>query len=259
MKKTKLLITMMIMALIALPLVFAASTMTSPVTGGNYTETVSVSLTIATNGEDNMTNATCYQDSAGGAATTFLVEILNSSVDDTDFTDSVSISALAETSTYNITCDIYNGTTLNDTISVLGVTFDSTNPVCSLIRQSPKPPYKGIQQVDWTSTDTLELMSTAITIDRPQSGSDMTYTDANRELTLLSTDTGYIGDWTATITGTDRPGNTCTESVTWKTYLPNGEYEEYYEEEEQKAKNKNTLIVIIILVGLGWFFLGSKK
>jgi len=113
--------------------------------------------------------------------------------------------------------------------------------------------WKGIQQIDWTSTDALSLVSTAVTIDRPGSGADMTYTDANKELTLTSQDTKYVGDWTFTLTATDRAGNTATCSETWKTYLPDGE------EWEGEEPSKTPGWLIIVIIGVVIYFVTKKK
>ena len=224
MKKINLLIaTIMLMAM--MPIVLAATSMSSPVEVGNYTGTMTITVTTDANGDNNMTNVTCYYNASGGATDTYLTEILNTTAGQLVFTDSATISALTDAITYNVSCNVYNDTTLNSTYSAGSLTFDSTNPTCDVSKKHSKPPYKGIQDVTWESADALSLISTAITIDRPQTGADLTYTDVSRTLTLLSTDTNYIGDWTATVVATDRSGNTLTCIDTWKTYLPNGEYE----------------------------------
>lgn len=243
MRKLNILITTLIL-LAVMPLIFA-QTMTAPVANGNYTKSLTVTVTVTSNGANNMTNVTCYYNSSGGAATTQFLQILNDSLATTTFTGVGTLTT--EAITYNISCKIQNGTTLNSTVSAAGITIDGTNPACSIKIKSPKIPYKGIQDVTWTSTDSLSLVSTLVTIDRPQSGADMTYTDANRVLTLLSTDTNYWGDWTATVLATDRSSNTCTTSATFKSYLPDGEIEEAYAQEEEAGANlKGWLIVIII-------------
>jgi len=250
MKKTNLLIaTIMLMAM--MPVVLATTSMSSPVDYGNYTGTMTVTVTAQDNGENNMTNVTCYYNASGGAATTYLTEILNTSAGQLIFTKSVSISALTDAMIYNVSCNVYNDTTLNSTYSAGNITFDSTDPTCDLSKKHSKPAYKGIQELTWSSSDALSLVSTAITIDRPQTGSDMTYTDASRTLTLLSTDTPYIGDWTTTVVATDRSGNTATCTETWKTYLPNGEYEESYAEEEQNLLQRiPAWLWLAVVIGL---------
>lgn len=249
MRKLNILITTLIL-LAVMPLIFA-QTMTAPVANGNYTKSLAVDITVTSNGANNMTNVTCYYNSSGGAATTQFLQILNDSVSDLSFTGTGTLTT--EATTYNISCKIQNGTTLNSTVSAAGITIDGTNPSCSIKIKSPRIPYKGIQDVTWESADSLSLVSTLVTINRPQSGADMTYTDASRTLTLLSTDTNYWGDWTTTVLATDRTGNTCTGTTTFKSYLPDGDIEEAYEQEE-KSDLKGLLIVIGIGVGLYFLF-----
>ena len=257
-KQNKLFLTaiLAVFVLAVLPVMSAATTMDSPVAGGNYSTPLNISVSVDLNGAFNMTNVTCYYNATGGAATTFLVEMLNDSHSDLIFEDAtIAIDGLTEVATYNISCAVYNSTTLNTTVSKATITFDSTDPVCSLIRQSKTIDWKGTQLITWTSSDALELVSTLVTIDRPEDGADMTYTDANRALTLLSQDTKYVGDWTVTITGTDRAGNTCTSSETFKSYLGDGEIW------EPTAPKKDTgkTVLLIVIVGIVAYFIFKKK
>ena len=83
----------------------------------------------------------------------------------------------------------------------------------------------------------------------------MTYTDASKTLTLASEDTKWLGDWTATLTATDRSGNTITCTETWDTYLPNGAIEDAREESKTNIKG---LVIVIILAG-GIYFIFKDK
>ena len=260
-KQNKLFITIFLamFVLAVIPMVSAATTLTNTVAGGNYSDSLITTVTVDPNTADNMTNVTCYYNKSGGAATTFLVEMLNSTPDDLVFQNTTVISGFDETMTYNISCNVYTETgadsTLNLTISVAGITFDHTDPLCSLIRQSRTIAWKDTQLITWTSSDALSLVSTAVYVDRPEEGSTMSYTDTNRVLTLLSQDTKYLGDWTVNITGTDRPGNTCTAEVTFKTYMPDGEI---WEPTEPKKDTGKTLLLLAI-VGIVAYFIFKKK
>ncbi len=114
--------------LIGIGFVFATTSMTAPVIYGNYS-TLIVNITVDANGANNMTNITCYYNSSGGAATEWLMNITNTTSYQTEFANtSISVTDFSETTTYNISCDISNGTTLNQTISVANITIDYTAP-----------------------------------------------------------------------------------------------------------------------------------
>lgn len=118
----------LIFILTFLVFVFGASTMNVPISFGNYSTTLTIGIIVDSNGVNNITNITCYHNASGQAAETFLTQMLNESVSDFTFNDSVDISALTNSKYYNITCRIYNGTTLNKTITLTNVTLDSTAP-----------------------------------------------------------------------------------------------------------------------------------
>ncbi len=112
--------------------VFAATTLNIPIASGNYSGTFEINITVDANVANNMTNVTCYYNSSGGATSIFLVEILNETVSNLNFTDdAIDINVLTDSSTYNISCEVYNGTTLNQIISVSNITFDSIPPSVS--------------------------------------------------------------------------------------------------------------------------------
>ncbi|KKK48099.1 hypothetical protein LCGC14_3148560, partial [marine sediment metagenome] len=185
--------------------------------------------------------------------------ILNDSHTDLLFENaSIAITALTELATYNISCDVRNLTTLNTTVSKATITIDSTDPLCSLVNLHDTFAWKGTQLLTWTSSDAVELVSTLVTIDRPEDGADLTDADANEARTLTSQETAYIGDWTVTILGTDRPGNTCTETVTFDSYLGDGVGEIGAVPAAPSDKGKIFLFAIVAAVAL-WFIFGKKK
>ena len=257
MKQNKILLAtiLAVFVLAVLPVMSAATTIDSPVTGGNYTGTLNVSVGVDANGDFNMTNVTCFYNATGGLATSLLVIMANSTPGDLVFENaSIGITSLTDLTTYNISCDVRNLTDLNTTLSKATITFDSTDPLCSLVRLSRTIGWKDTQLITWTSSDALSLDSTAVTIDRPDGGSDLTYTDANRVLTLTSQDTKYVGAWTATIIGTDRADNTCTETVNFKSYLGDGDI---WEPEPEKDTGKNLLLILIVCI-VGYFIFKKK-
>ena len=93
-----------------------------------------------------------------------------------------------------------NGTDQEWAFEASGVTFDSTSPVCSLTRKHPSIPYKGVQSLTWSITDALSLVSNEAVVDGPGTQTNVSYSTAVTTQTLTSQDTGYIGNWIATIT-----------------------------------------------------------
>ncbi len=253
MRKINIIITTLIL-LVIMPMVLGASSMTVPI---GYTNSSSpITLTVVYDGwnDVNMTNMTCYYNASGGPATTTLATVENTTSTQTTFTTTGTLSTDA-LAIYNISCRLNMATGTNASFSAANITIDSTDPLCTLDRKYGRPAYKGIQELTWTSSDALSLISTAVTIDRPQTGSDMSYTDTSKTLTLLSTDTNYVGDWITTLIATDRAGNTVTCTEDWKSYMPNGEGTPGYEETDS---NKRLLVIVIILAG-GLYLIFKKK
>ncbi|MBU2562601.1 MAG: hypothetical protein KKF68_03000 [Nanoarchaeota archaeon] len=126
--------------------IFAAATLTSPVVYGNYSSNVATTFISITGlaGVPGITNITCYYNESGGTTNTsaVLIEMLNytsiqASFNDSNYSGTTNLSNLVETADisypstaigYNISCALYNGTSLNTTLSVTNVTIDNTNP-----------------------------------------------------------------------------------------------------------------------------------
>ena len=261
MQKQKLFLTTIfsIVAMLAiLPGVMAITTIDSPVTYSNHTTTLNISVSVDMNDMDNMTNVTCYYNLSGGAATTFLVEITNSTPKDLVFENSaVSITSLTDATTYNISCQVRNLTTLNTTVSNASIMLDSTSPLCSINGDHNNIPWKGIIEITWTSSDAIERVSTAVDIDGPQDQTTVSYTDANKVLDLLSQDTKYVGDWTTNMTVTDRAGNTCTASYTFKSYLPS--IDGVAPVTPAEPRDKKGILLLLGIVGVVAYFIFKKK
>ncbi len=265
--KNKLLSTIFLLAILSvIGIASAASTIDSPEASQNMTGTLNLSVTVGPNDEYNMTNVTCFYNSSGGPATTFLVYIANDSHNSLTFENgSIDITGLTETATYNISCDIRNGTganSYNQTLSFAAadlLTIDSTDPVCSLDGDHKTIPWKGHILLTWTSSDAVSLVSTSTTIDGPQDQATITDTDTNDARTLTSQETKYWGDWLVTVTGTDRPGNTGTCTYEFESYLPDGV--DWLEPGESKAPLDagKTLLILLVVVALAWFVFFRKK
>ncbi len=260
MKQNKILLAtiLVVFVLAVIPIMSAAvlgPVLYAPLNYTNHTGTVTVNCTTI----HEATNVTVWTNSSGGTMTQ-LGTLTNTSTNantTTAWEGDVTITATNDGTNQNISCYADNGTVQSYSAETAAthIMLDTTDPLCSLVRLSRTIAWKDTQLITWTSSDAIELVSTAVTIDRPQDGSDMTYTDANRVLTLTSQDTKYLGDWTTTITGTDRPGNTCTETVTFKSYMPDGDIWEAGEPEKDKGK---TLLLILIVCIVAYFIFKKK-
>ncbi|KKL48645.1 hypothetical protein LCGC14_2323450 [marine sediment metagenome] len=165
---------------------------------------------------------------------------------------------IADATGYNITCHADNATDEQGAANHANdVTIDGTNPDCFLTGDHKTIPWKGIIEITWVSSDAVQLTSTAVTIDGPQDQTTASYTDTNRSVTLGSQDTPYIGDWTVSITGTDRSANTCTDTYTFKSYLPDGEIWEAGEPAAPKDTGK--ILLLLGIVGVVVYFAFIKK
>jgi len=198
----------------------AATTMTTPITGGNYTTTVSVAITTDATSVVNMSNVSCYYNVTGGAvelnSTYKLVEILNTTADQTSFTGSGAVTT--EGHLYNITCFIFNDTTLNKTISVTAVTIDGTDPIPTLSQEVSTVNMYGVQKLTWSSTDaTSEVESTSVTLTSPNTALCPTQTWTDSSATNYLIPDQYLacaGTYTVAMTVTDFSGNSASATST---------------------------------------------
>lgn len=253
---TTILMTVFLMAI--LPFVMAAAgkvELTSPKAGNNYTGTVN--FTANTTGqleEKGSFNISLVCDSAGTAVTaadTWVVTVANSTAGQNVTTSASATLPATETMTYNCSAFLDNGSTAGQAWwsasmpggQAIGITFDSTAPVCSIEAMQSKIPYKGIIDIKWSVTDAVSLVSAAISIDGPQDQTTITDSDAVETRTLTTQETKYVGSWTVSALGTDRPGNACTTVTdTFKSYLPG---------EEEPTAPTGVSSQTLLLIGIG--------
>lgn len=264
MKKDISFLLLIVMITLAIVPMISAQTLVSPVTNGNYTGTVLISVSTPDNGANNMTNVTCYYNQSGGAATTFLTQILNTSAGQSSFTSSPSISSLTDAMTYNVSCSVYNQTgatsTLNSTLSAGSITFDSTIPVCSVSLAYPSISYMGVQTITWGVTDALSLVSGSETITSPSGANNQAYSVTGASTTTISgTQTDESGNWNASIVGTDRSGNTCSASQIFSSYVPGGKQTTTTTSTTGTTPVNTQTILIIGGIALLAYFLTKKK
>jgi len=249
-------------ALFTLP-VIVASSMTLPVTGGNYTTTMALSVTVDENGVHNITSVNCTYNATGGSAeigeATSLVVITNTTADQTVFASAVSIAAFSDLATYNISCAIYNATTggvtsLNSTLYASAITIDNTDPVVVFDVKLSGEDESFDRPLDYICgvSDAMDSSVTNTFAVAHPSGDSTTSTsltaDASDYLQFLDTD--YAGDYVFTCTGTDAAGNSASETAT-VTINTMGRATVT----KRIAKDSKTLMIVAVLViaGLWWF------
>lgn len=245
-----------LMTMMVVPLVSAAAlttTLYTPVNFTNWTGSVTYNCTTPS---FNVLNITIDANSSAGVMTE-LGTAANTSLDQTVWEGSVTITSANDGTGYNISCFVENATSsaYSAEIAATGIMLDSTNPSCSMSILHPRIAYKGLQKIEYSSSDAIELVSTLVDVDGPGKQVLVTATAANGPLELASNDTKYIGTWDVNMTATDRAGNICTDGTdTFKSYLPSGEEAD---EDEGKGVNKN-FILLLAVIGLIWWFTNKK-
>lgn len=235
-----------------LPMISAASTLTSPVTGGNYTGTIN--LTCTTN-LANPLNVSFYYNASGGVATyaTKLATVVNTSAGQTVFTSPVqSISALTDGATYNFTCTAVNSSADMNSTGVALVTIDNTKPVVSISTDVPQISLKRPITLTWSDTDAISLYSTAVSLVSPDTNkcATLSYTTSTGTHLYQDDQTNCAGTWTATITGTDYAGNTKSASTTFDVTTPDGKFigDKSLQPYSSSSNNSWILIVVVIII-----------
>jgi hypothetical protein len=205
----------LVLCLALVPLLSATTTINVPASSGHYSTTLDLNVT--TDLADTL-NVTCYYNLSGGPATTLLTAITNTSVSQTEFTDSVTISSLTDSATYNISCIATDGAS-PETDSNTGITFDSTDPVVSLFVDlgGDTQAYGNLIEYSCTTDDAIDSSPTEVFSVAHPAGDSTTSTSLTLQSTKLQfLDTDFAGDYVFTCTSTDDSGNSASSSSTVK-------------------------------------------
>jgi len=228
----------------------AAASMTTPVSYGNYTSPLTITLTTPTSTFDtNITNVTCWYNSSGGdveqTAASRLVQILNSSYNQTTFTGT-SVALSSEVQTYNITCRMYATNTLNSSFFRDHITIDNTNPTPTVSVQKNIVEQYSTNQLTCTCADNIFAKTTTRTLTK---GDASTVTITSSPYTATKSDLNVLNKYTYTCACTDATGNTASSTATFRV--------ETQEEVAQadttasqaiQSSNKGIIIAIIIIL-----------
>lgn len=223
----------------------------------NYSNQTTSFTYNCTTSAHNVINVTVYANSSAGVMNPLESFANLTSPAQTAWTGTVDIQSADDGTAQNISCYAQNATVgaYSLEISCHDVMLDSTDPVCNVSVLHPSIAYKGNQKITYYSSDAIEWVSTSLTIDGPGKQTTITATAQNGPIDLGSNDTKYTGDWALAMTVTDRAGNTCTDSATFKSYMPDGLG---LGEEPDKADNR-TILIVVVLALLAWMFFGKKK
>ena len=211
---------LLILSVLVLPGIMAATALVSPTTGSNHTGTMTINCTTAV---ANAINVTIYYNATGGPSNgdaTALITIVNTTDSQTEFVDAaVSISSLDDLATYNFSC-YADGDTQELSASDNGViTIDNTAPVVNL--EIPfggaENSYGGVLDYRCSLADAIDstLATQSFSVAHP-SGDTTTSTTLTRNYETFKqfTDTDYEGDYVFTCSATDAAGNVGTSTLT---------------------------------------------
>jgi len=258
-QKQMLIVAICIASMLVIPAAIAGDIGTpvlyAPLNYTNHTTTVTYNCTTEAHGQ--VLNVTIYTNSTAGTMTSLGSES-NASVNQTVWEGSVTITGTNDGINQNISCYADNGSSLvySTEIAATNIMLDSTDPVCNMSILHPSIAYKGLQTINWFSSDAIERVSTSMSIDGPGSQTTITETDQNGPKELLSTDTKYSGDWIASLTVTDRAGNTCTASETFKSQVLGDDGEEIA---PLPTQGKGGMLLLIAGLGVVLYFVFKKK
>ena len=211
--------------------VSATSSMSTPVTNGNYSSPITVTVLYDGYNPNNMTNVTCYFNSSGGSSLEFPVTIVNTTSTQTTFTGTKALTV--ETRAYNVTCLLQNRTSINSTFYAYNVTIDNTAPTMTTTTDNGGTTQAKVRQkesigLNWSCTDaTSGVTSTSVSYtangDAGCTVSGTTsWTTSTGSQSLKTTQTQCAGKYTIASTCTDYSGNTATDSDIFNIYYPEG-------------------------------------
>ncbi len=138
-KKNLLIPTLIIsIALTAYIVLAATQSIHTPVTGGNYSGTITFNVSTNTTRCNACRNATIYYNSSGAinvkdkAVLTNLTTLTNNTANDVSFNGTISVTSLGDLPTYSFAALLDNGTKQNWTGVVSSITIDNTGPNVSI-------------------------------------------------------------------------------------------------------------------------------
>jgi hypothetical protein len=267
MQKQKLILPIAILLVMALviPMVSAIPVFQEPVAGSNWSTArdTNWNFTITEGISNEITNISCKYNASGGSAAlgTFIVEILNTSSNQTTFSSTAVTLPTTDSTDYNITCVVKNLSCVNHTLYVTDVGVDNTKPVVTM-------------STDYTSVNLGRYFKYTISISDATTGLEISYcniTDAEGEVDkdgVISTSASSVdftytevaGTYNITCVAVDNAGNANNNSVqvTAKATGSPIVFEEEGEGVLERFSIQQIVIGILVVIGLV-LLIGRKK
>ena len=263
-KTEKIFVGLLLAMVFIIPGVMATTTLNVPVTGTNYTTLTVNCTTDDVTATDVEYNVSIYYNVSGGATGTLLNTITNTSADQTEFTASPSIEALADGTSYNMSCYADNGTDQAWSAGVVSVGIDNTAPTYTFVFSKPdRADYKAsTQYLTWTTADATSGVETvAVSVTSPNTDTCPTQSWTSTSGTNEQIDLDCAGTYTGEMTITDNAGNSVTTTDTFKVYVPGykdastgaGTFSSFSIGGDSEGKgNLTTFAIIAIIILLIW-------
>ena len=203
-----------ILLLLVLPIVVATTTVDSPITSGNYSSTLNVS--ISTN-IANALSCSIWYDSTGADGKTLLTSVANTTASQTTFENAaIVISSLSDTATYNISANC-TGDTDEEAVGIESITLDSTAPSLNFLVPLGGDNEDYGREVEYrcNPSDTVDTgITTTFSVTHPSEDTTSSTTLSTSGSLAKFTDTDFAGDYVFTCASTDYTGNSASESST---------------------------------------------
>jgi len=232
---------LILITILSLFIVNAATTLNSPKDNYNYTQTLNFSCTTALL---DAINASLLYNKSGGAATTYLITITNTTAEQTTFEDSsVSITSLTDAATYNFTCKVDNGTDVEYATAVDEITIDNNAPTITTSVDKKFVEFMSNVKVICSCSDTIDSSPTTTrTLHKGTTGNTVSVSAS--PYTLSGGDLNKIGENIWECKCSDYTGNADSTNVTFT--IESSEEPEIITPQQQTAANTNLFILFII-------------
>ena len=242
-----------ILSIIAMTMMASAVvTLATPTTGSNSSTNV---VANCTTDQNEVYNVTWFYNTSGGPANTILSTLTNTSVNQPSFKKTISISALTDATTYNMTCGTTNSSNnMVNSTGVVAITFDSTKPTCTVTKTKfILETFNEQNTLTCTCTDAIDASTVNTrTLTKPTGSVTIT---ADSYVTKAS-DTDQVGQYTYACYSTDSATNVATTASTTFTGETSEEVDSSVGQAKAYVKN-NTMImfaaalaVVLIIVTL---------
>lgn len=227
-------------------------TVNTPTAGSNNSGTITLNCTTnLISGAASSYNVSFLRSaSTGGAATTQIAAVTNTSETQTEFTYSLDTTALTDSASYNFTCKGDNGTTQKTAPSVVA-TLDNTDPTASItFTKGGITEFMTSIGVSYSCSDAIDasVTTTSVVLNKGQSTSDQVSITASPTV-LSGTDLSIIGLNDVVITCTDAAAN--SYALTKSFTIDTDEAPETQQQQQRQGTYFNSILLWVLIIGAG--------